>query len=53
MSEWSMLEFPKIIGYWVISRGQFCTKFGVLHKPNWLHRTMARLLLGWEWEDVP
>ena len=20
-------------------------------KPNWFHRLMARLLLGWKWED--
>lgn len=27
------------VGYWVKT------------KPNWFHRQMARLLLGWKWED--
>ena len=26
-------------------------KFYDGHKPHWFHRLMARLLLGWEWED--
>lgn len=24
--------------------------FKTAKRPNWLHRTMARLLLGWKWE---
>lgn len=36
------------VGKWVITKS-FHVR--VTAKPNWLHRSMARLLLGWEWED--
>ena len=27
------------------------TYFSLLKKPNWFHRTMVRLILGWVWKD--
>lgn len=39
--------FP-CVGKWVITQS-FHVR--VTTKPNWLHRSMARLLLGWQWED--
>lgn len=36
------------VGKWVITKS---LHIHVTVKPNWLHRGMARLLLGWEWED--
>ena len=60
----SMTEHTKIISYsneivdelkklqhagcWVISSS---FRIEVKAKPNWFHRQMARLLLGWKWED--
>jgi hypothetical protein len=41
---------PQIInaGRWVISQSfHVC----VTKKPCWLHRTMAKALLGWEWQN--
>ena len=42
---------PMIVnaGCWIIS-GSFHVY--VTQRPNWLHRTMTRLLLGWRWEDA-
>jgi hypothetical protein len=45
------ISFPKIAGYWVIARDPLKTQFPVGQRPAWLHRTMTRLLLGWEWKD--
>ena len=35
-------------GCWVISSSFYVN---VKTKPNWLHRLITRLLLGWKWED--
>jgi hypothetical protein len=39
--------FP-YVGKWVITKS---LHIHVVAKPSWLHRSMARLLLGWEWEE--
>jgi len=36
-----------IVGYWKIIDLQV----SATRKPNWFHRTMTRVLLGWEWRD--
>ena len=36
------------VGLWVITSS---FRIRVRTKPNWFHRLMARLLLGWKWED--
>ena len=36
------------VGKWIITKS-FHVR--VTAKPSWLHRSMARLLLGWEWEE--
>lgn len=42
---------PKYVGGY-----QFGGKFGLRimfqKKPNWFHRTMMKLCLGWEWIDT-
>lgn len=44
---------PPIVGYWILPGSselqQF--KFGMTAKPNWFHRHMMQLLLGWKWEN--
>jgi hypothetical protein len=44
----SVFTVPKTIGKYTINRE---LHFHFAHKPNWFHRTMTRLLLGWEWKD--
>lgn len=29
--------------------GEFGLQINFTHKPNWFHRTMMKLCLGWEW----
>jgi flavin-dependent dehydrogenase len=44
---------PPTVGYWLFpgSHGTANIQFHMPKKPNWLHRTMMRLLLGFEWRD--
>ena len=47
-AELKLIEPPKYAGHYRIGGPQ-----GVLvhfvRRPPWLHRTMTRMLLGWEW----
>jgi hypothetical protein len=45
----SIINMPKAVGYWGIS-GNF--QVSVTEKPNWFHRKMTKLLLGWVWIDT-
>lgn len=47
--EWNTSVFipPRIVGYWKIVDLQVSAS----RKPNWFHRMMTRVLLGWEWRD--
>jgi hypothetical protein len=39
---------PESVGYWEVSEGvQFWREI----KPQWIVRTMSRVLLGWKWMD--
>jgi hypothetical protein len=39
---------PESVGYWKVSEGvQFWREI----KPQWIVRTMSRVLLGWKWMD--
>jgi hypothetical protein len=44
---------PKYAGRWILpgSSPPAGVHFSMPTKPNWLHRTMMRVLLGWEWRD--
>ena len=52
MSEYTISEPPKYVGGYRIG-GPLGVQFNLRTKPNWLHRTMMRLCLGWEWVDMP
>jgi hypothetical protein len=43
----------KYAGRWFVpgSSATHRVQFPMTKKPNWLHRTMMRVLLGWEWRD--
>lgn len=42
------VQVPKTVGCWRIS-GDFHVH--VSERPNWFHRRMTKLLLGWTWQD--
>ena len=42
---------PKYVGNWEIGKGSG-TFFSTLKKPNWFHRKMTHLILGWVWHDT-
>jgi hypothetical protein len=44
---------PPIIGYWVLpgSSSAYTTTFAGYSKPNWFHRKMMQVVLGWKWKD--
>ena len=44
------LTLPKYVGKWEIGKGNRLY-FSTLKKPNWFHRKMTQLILGWIWHD--
>jgi hypothetical protein len=40
---------PKNVGKYVVNKE---VHFNFTHKPNWFHRKITYLLLGWEWVDI-
>lgn len=47
-NRFTLIQYRTPVGYWRI--GQLLT-IAMYHKPNWFHRKMHKLILGWEWED--
>jgi hypothetical protein len=45
----SKVEVPNTVGCWRMN-GNFHVY--VTEKPNWFHRKMTKLLLGWVWIDT-
>ena len=43
------LTMPTYVGQWKITPN---FKVSSEKRPNWLHRVMTKLLLGWTWEDT-
>ena len=39
---------PKYVGGYKIVEG---FTVNTIKKPSWFHRTMCKLILGWEWRD--
>lgn len=42
---------PAPVGFYSLGRGPG-TRFMLTQRPNWFHRLMVRLVLGWRWEDA-
>ena len=42
---------PKYVGYWEIAPKPYGFCICVTKKPNWFHRKMTKLFLGWTWYD--
>jgi hypothetical protein len=45
-------KIPVYVGYYQIG-GQSGLRIAFVKKPNWFHRTMMKLCLGWKWLDGP
>lgn len=39
------------VGHFRVGTGPAAPLITLHKRPNWMHRTMARILLGWTWED--
>lgn len=48
----SLYDWPKPVGYWVICPGAFHTKFAQYKKPHRIQIWFTEKLLGWQWEDA-
>ena len=46
----SFAVLPKYSGYYRIG-GNYGLTISIVKKPNWFHRKMMALCLGWEWTD--
>lgn len=46
--DWFIFRDHKKAGYYKINKG---LHIEFTRKPNWFHRFMTKLLLGWQWED--
>jgi hypothetical protein len=45
-----IFTIPNYVGaYCLGGKNGFCISFE--KKPNWFHRTMMKVCLGWEWKD--
>ena len=40
---------PKYVGRYCLGDKALCIAF--VKKPNWFHRTMMKVCLGWKWEN--
>ena len=49
---YSFAVLPKYSGSYKIG-GDYGLSISILKKPNWFHRKMVALCLGWEWQDGP
>ena len=53
MTEFKFAVPPKPAGFYRIGGWPNVFQVPISQKPNWLHRTMMRLCLGWIWVDAP
>lgn len=47
----SIANWPKPVGYWVICPGAFKTTFAMYKKPLRIQIWFTEKLLGWKWEN--
>ena len=48
----SIFNWPKPVGYWILDPGACCTKFAQYKKHTRLQIWFTEKLLGWKWEDA-
>jgi len=44
-----IISTPPVYAGWYSINNEF--SFSLTKKPAWIHRKMAKWLLGWEWKD--
>jgi len=44
------INLPKYVGSWEVGKGSGFY-FSTFKKPNWFHRKITHLILGWVWND--
>ncbi len=51
--KFQFIPMPPVKGYWIFpsSSPLYSIQFPVPQKPNWLHRKMMKLILGFDWKD--
>lgn len=49
-----VINQPKPVGRWVLpgSNQYGGVAFDVFYKPNWMHRKMMEILMGWEYQNL-
>jgi hypothetical protein len=45
-----LIKSPVYVGYYELG-GQYGIRIAFEKKPNWFHRTMMKLCLGWSWSN--
>jgi len=48
----SITDWPKPVGHWIICPGVFRTTFAMYKKPHRIQIWFTEKLLGWKWEDA-
>ena len=53
MNEYKLYQPPKVVGYWILNGNvdNHWIAFSCYKKPCWFHRTMMRLLLGFDYRE--
>lgn len=47
------IKLPKVIGEYRLGKNKISyVQISLTHKPNWFHRQMMKLCLGWYWYDA-
>lgn len=49
MNEFTFIKPPPTVGFYVINNS---FQIAFVTKPNWFHRFMTRVLLGWVWRNA-
>ena len=45
-------NIPNYVGGYRLGKEIHHMQFNLTYKPNWFHRTMVKLCLGWEWVNL-
>ena len=45
------MKTPNYVGGYRLGTDHYF-QFNLTYKPNWFHRTMMKLCLGWEWVNL-
>lgn len=52
IKDYVTIKTPNYVGGYRIGESGSYFQFNLTYKPNWFHRTMMRLCLGYEWVNL-